>query len=161
MMRINHKLPLLWATLSLFVISGTSFAQGKSSDAKSRNYGVGQPKTVEELPYGQLRKQLESLPPKARGKALGWLQGFSFPHEDLKNLKVSKKGEISYSDSFLPPSANGTTAPDPSNAAAAADVLPVDAQIIALLPSSTAFVTAMVMPRSLNEPVGLRPSYFT
>ncbi len=28
-------------------------------------------------------------------------------------------------------------------------------------PASTALVTAMVMPRSLKEPVGLRPSYFT
>ena len=46
-------------------------------------------------------------------------------------------------------------------AAAAAEVLPVDAQIIALEPSSTALVTAIVIPRSLNEPVGFKPSYFT
>jgi hypothetical protein len=38
-------------------------------------------------------------------------------------------------------------------AAAAAEVLPVEAQIMAWLPSSTAFVTAMVIPRSLKEPV--------
>ncbi len=31
--------------------------------------------------------------------------------------------------------------------------------MIARLPSATAWVTAMVMPRSLKEPVGLRPSY--
>ena len=37
----------------------------------------------------------------------------------------------------------------------------VEAQMMALLPSSTALVTAMVMPRSLNDPVGLRPSYLT
>ena len=43
-------------------------------------------------------------------------------------------------------------------AAAEADVLPVEAQMIALLPASTAFETATVMPRSLNEPVGLAPS---
>jgi len=30
----------------------------------------------------------------------------------------------------------------------------------ALDPASTAFETAIVMPRSLNEPVGLSPSYF-
>jgi hypothetical protein len=45
-------------------------------------------------------------------------------------------------------------------AAAAADVLPVDAQMIAFAPASTAFVTAIVMPRSLNEPVGFSPSNF-
>ena len=43
-------------------------------------------------------------------------------------------------------------------AAAEAEVLPVDAQMMALLPSPAACVTATVMPRSLNEPVGLDPS---
>ncbi len=46
-------------------------------------------------------------------------------------------------------------------AAADADVLPVEAQINARLPCSTAFDTATVMPRSLNEPVGFSASYFT
>ena len=39
-------------------------------------------------------------------------------------------------------------------------VLPVDAQIIALAPSSAAFETAIVIPLSLNEPVGFNPSNF-
>ena len=39
-------------------------------------------------------------------------------------------------------------------AAAEAEVLPVDAQTTALAPASAAAVMAMVMPRSLNEPVG-------
>ena len=43
-------------------------------------------------------------------------------------------------------------------AAADADVLPVEAQMTALAPSSTAFDIARVIPRSLNEPVGLSPS---
>jgi len=47
-----------------------------------------------------------------------------------------------------------------ANAAAEALVLPVEAQIIARLPSSTALATAMTMPRSLKEPVGLQPSNF-
>ena len=37
-------------------------------------------------------------------------------------------------------------------------MLPVEAQMTALAPSSTALVIAIVMPRSLNEPVGLAPS---
>jgi hypothetical protein len=45
-------------------------------------------------------------------------------------------------------------------AAAEADVFPVEAQMIALAPASTALVTAIVMPRSLKEPVGLSPSNF-
>jgi len=40
-------------------------------------------------------------------------------------------------------------------------VLPVDAQMTALQPSSIALEMAMTMPRSLNEPVGFMPSYFT
>src|SRR4051794_32346645 len=43
-------------------------------------------------------------------------------------------------------------------AAADADVLPVEAQMTALAPASTALDTATVMPRSLNDPVGLAPS---
>ena len=48
----------------------------------------------------------------------------------------------------------------PQYAAADADVLPVDAHTAAVAPSSSAFETATVIPRSLNDPVGLAPSYF-
>mgnify|MGYP003543495847 CR=1 FL=1 len=44
-------------------------------------------------------------------------------------------------------------------AAAEAAVLPVLAQITVCAPSATAWVMAAVMPRSLNEPVGLSASY--
>ena len=43
-------------------------------------------------------------------------------------------------------------------AAADADVLPVDAHSTACWPRAIASVTAIVMPRSLKEPVGFRPS---
>ena len=46
-------------------------------------------------------------------------------------------------------------------AAADAEVFPVDAQTTALAPSSTALEIAMVIPRSLKEPVGLAPSTFS
>lgn len=46
-------------------------------------------------------------------------------------------------------------------AARDADVLPVDAHPTTLAPSSLALDTPMVIPRSLNEPVGLSPSNFT
>ena len=46
-------------------------------------------------------------------------------------------------------------------AAADAEVLPVDAQTTALAPSSLALVMAMVIPRSLKEPVGFMPSNFS
>ena len=43
-------------------------------------------------------------------------------------------------------------------AAADAEVFPVEAQTTALAPSSTALEMAIVIPRSLNDPVGLAPS---
>src|SRR5258708_25287932 len=45
-------------------------------------------------------------------------------------------------------------------AAALALVLPVDAQITAVAPRLAAMLTATVMPRSLNDPVGFAPSTF-
>src|SRR5690606_38224104 len=45
-------------------------------------------------------------------------------------------------------------------AAAEAEVFPVEAQIMLVLPSSTALATAITIPRSLNEPVGFNPSNF-
>jgi hypothetical protein len=46
-------------------------------------------------------------------------------------------------------------------AAALAEVLPVEAQMTAFDPSSAALDIAIVMPRSLKEPVGFAPSYFS
>ena len=43
-------------------------------------------------------------------------------------------------------------------AAADAEVLPVEAQITAFAPAGGRFEMAIVMPRSLKEPVGLTPS---
>ena len=54
-----------------------------------------------------------------------------------------------------------TTPARAAYAAADADVLPVDAQITSLAPRSTAAEIAIVMPRSLKEPVGLSPSTFS
>jgi len=85
---------------------GQSDEPGKSGDSHGRFYGIGQPKTTQDLPPGHLRNTLEGLPPKARGKALGWLQGVSFPAEDVKNLRVSDDGSIHYADAFLPDAEN-------------------------------------------------------
>ena len=49
--------------------------------------------------------------------------------------------------------------PRAAYAAAEADVFPVDAQINVRTPRSAAFETATVIPRSLNEHVGFKPSY--
>ncbi len=46
-------------------------------------------------------------------------------------------------------------------AAAAAEVFPVDPQITVFAPLAFAWVTALVIPRSLKEPDGLSPSNFS
>ena len=59
------------------------------------------------------------------------------------------------------PSGTSTSGLRPAFAAYAAidaEVLPVEAQTTASAPSWTATEMAAVMPRSLNEPVGLSPS---
>ena len=46
-----------------------------------------------------------------------------------------------------------------AKAAADAEVLPVEAQMTAREPASTALLIASVIPRSLKDPVGLKPSH--
>lgn len=102
MILCNKSVPTIWATLFLLLTSGALFAQGKSTDSHGRTFGVGQPRTVQDLPRGQLRKSLEGLPANARGKALGWLQAFSFPVEDVEALRAGFDGSIHYADTFEP-----------------------------------------------------------
>ena len=101
---ISHerRVPLSRALFLLLLTCGAVFAQGQSTDSHGHVFGVGQPKTTRDLPPGLLRKNLETLPAKARGKALGWLQRVSFPAEDVKSLRVSPDGSIHYADTFVP-----------------------------------------------------------
>ena len=69
--------------------------------------------------------------------------------------------ELAQRDVARPAAPRRTTSPArAAYAAADADVLPVDAQIASLAPRSTAIDIAIVIPRSLNDPVGLSPSTF-
>ena len=68
---------------------------------ESRVFGQGQPASVADLPPGQLKRKILSLPPQARGNALKWLQDFSFPTEDVTTLDVDSQGGIFYVDSVV------------------------------------------------------------
>lgn len=98
-MRPFKKLNLVTIALALFIICGQTIAQPSQSN---REFGLGQPASVSELPAGQLRSRLESLPPQARSTALLRLQSFSFPEADLDLLQVDDNGGIFYSDTELP-----------------------------------------------------------
>ena len=76
-------------------LSGALQAQSDQG-LDSRVFGLGQPATVGDLPPGHLKRKIQSLPPQARGKALGWLQDFSFPAVDVDSLDVDAEGGILY-----------------------------------------------------------------
>ncbi len=128
MILCKRHVPAIWATLLMMLSSGAVFAQGQSTDNHGRSYGIGQPQTIQDLPPGQFRKDLEGLPAKARGKALGWLQRFEFPVEDLNSLHVNAQGEINYADTFLP---EHVEAPDET--APTTESTPIDPDLAFLL----------------------------
>ena len=82
--------------------------------------------------------------------------------EELKTLTVLELSELvkAVEDEFGVSAAAAVAVAAPVEAAAAAEVFPVEAQITALAPASFAFVTAIVIPRSLKLPVGFEPSNF-
>jgi hypothetical protein len=66
-----------------------------------RQYGLGSPFQISDLPPGELRWALESLPPQAKSRAMEKLHSFSFPYQDIEYLRVDKDGGIFYVESFV------------------------------------------------------------
>ena len=64
----------------------------------SRQYGMGAPFQITDLPPGPLRSALETLPAQARSRAMERLHSFSFPHQDIDYLRADKNGGIYYAD---------------------------------------------------------------
>ena len=119
-MRVRKGISLLLVILAALLLSGQSMAQSDQGK-NARVFGLGQPQSIQSLPAGKLRNRLESLPPQASGKALRWLQDFSFPEADLETIEVDGEGNVFYGDTLLP---------DPEEvegAASAGPTLPGDA----------------------------------
>jgi len=58
-------------------------------------YGKGNPFTIDELPAGKLKEQLQQLSPQARGKAMQWLHTLQFAEFDAADhLRVDKDGGV-------------------------------------------------------------------
>ena len=66
------------------------------ASAQARNaFGKANPFNVDELPAGQLKAQLQALPPQERGKAMKWLHTFDFSAFDAaQHLRADKDGGI-------------------------------------------------------------------
>lgn len=92
---------LIVFALALALGATQVFAQSDQGLA-ARQFGLGQPAKVGDLPAGQLKRRLESLPPLARERALRWLQDFEFTGGDLDLLQVDNEGGILFADTLLP-----------------------------------------------------------
>ncbi|MGA0266818.1 MAG: hypothetical protein ACO3KY_13085 [Lysobacterales bacterium] len=80
-----------------------------ASASGSKEFGKGQPKSLSDLPPGQLKQTMTGMPQKARGQALGWLQRFSFPEADVTSLRVDAEGGVYYEE---PPLAEAVISTD-------------------------------------------------
>ena len=69
-----------------------------------RIYGKTVPFTIQDLPAGRLRADLENLPPQAQKNALQRLHEITFPAADTAFLRVDPEGGVFYEDP-LPPAA--------------------------------------------------------
>ncbi len=75
-------------------------ANAQTTDFKAHT--VGAPLQLGDLPASPLRAQLEALPTDVRSTALGKLKNIHISKADLQFLRVDKKGEVYFVDSFLP-----------------------------------------------------------
>lgn len=89
------------AILGLVITSTPLLAQSEQGLA-ARQFGLGHPKQIKDLPPGQLKRKLDGLPPQASAKALKWLQDIEFTGTDLDVLKVDNGGNVYFEDTLLP-----------------------------------------------------------
>lgn len=113
----NGRHRALWLTTGFLFgsvfLAAPVFAQSDQGLA-SRVFGQGQPENVSELPPGQLKQRLASLPPQARARGLQWLQDISFTGTDLESLRLDDEGGVMFADFLLPEDApDGLEAPGP------------------------------------------------
>jgi hypothetical protein len=82
----------------------TVSAQSGVTPGSQRMFGAGAPFTIQDLPPGQLRADLErlNLNPQAQQRALKWLHSFSFPASDAAFLRVDPQGGVFYADPVHP-----------------------------------------------------------
>ena len=104
-MTVNaREVAIFLAIVGLAVLgSATAYAQGRPGDTgqDARQFGLGAPASVGDLPAGAFRSRLQSMPPQARARALEWLQDFSFTDHDLDFLDADDEGGVLYVDSVL------------------------------------------------------------
>jgi hypothetical protein len=87
---------------SFVIITLAALAANALAAPNPRAYGVGHPFELQDLPFGDFRDRLGSLPEPARNKAMAWLHRFSFTEQDLEYLRIDDAGGVFYADTYLP-----------------------------------------------------------
>ena len=83
------------ATVSAALL-GLAQAAAQPPSSGIRQYPVGGPRQLDELPAGRFRSQLEALPPQAQERALAWLRSFQCTEQDLPSRHADPGGGILY-----------------------------------------------------------------
>lgn len=104
---MRHLISPALAPVYLALLLFSAATQAQNPNANPHAFGIGQPASAQDLPAGPFRDSLESLPAKARGKALGILQSFAFSELDLEYLRVDSGGGVYYSEAPLPEPIDG------------------------------------------------------
>jgi len=142
---------------TLFFFLTTVVSTPITAEPNPKAYGLGHPFELENLPFGNFRDKLESLPEPARNRAMGWLHNFTFTDQDLAFMRIDAAGGIYYADTFTPDdtgteTAGGSEAGTPESTLSASEVFnlhsrPGSANILYLdfdghlIPSTTAWTS--------------------
>ncbi|RLA43541.1 MAG: hypothetical protein DRR06_11860 [Gammaproteobacteria bacterium] len=84
--------------IAIALVSQVSLAQ----ETRGRVLGDGTPFGLQDIPRGRAKEKIQSLPPRARERALEWLNRFSFPVGDFEYLNFDSEGGVFYEDTVLP-----------------------------------------------------------
>jgi hypothetical protein len=117
--------------LSLFWMLGAPDAMAQPTQ---REFPVGKPQAIHELPASRFVTELEKLSPAARERARAWLGRFHFTEGDLPSLHTDAEGSICYACKFGHGHAAEESAPpepeSPSVSAAAVPVSPFPSSLV-------------------------------
>lgn len=118
--------------LSALWITSLVLAQ-PAQPAQPRQFGIGAPRTLEEVPASRFQTDLEKLSPVARENARKWLSSFHFTDGDLPSLHTDANGGVCYACKVEHPhTTEEITAPEPDApgvGAAAVSVSPFPASL--------------------------------
>jgi len=89
-------------TLLIGVLALSAGPLSQTAAAGSQFFGNGAPKSSADLPAGELRESIGSLPASAQLRALQWLQSIDFSaQDDVAYMNVDPQGSIYYADTFM------------------------------------------------------------